>query len=128
MDNEGYLLVRRRDNDTKLVGSTNRSKAFVDKHKEEGYAYYIMNDEGGRMEQFTANDWEPVTTKEGVASMSVGQARGPGTQGILMKKPEEWHDADQKRKLERNRLSTKEKTAPNEADGQYEAEASSPLR
>lgn len=127
LDTQGFLEVRRRG-ETKLVGSTNRSRAFVEKHQEEGYANYIMNEEGGRMEQFLANDWEPVTTKEGVASMSVGQARGPGTTAILMKKPIEWHEADQKKKLERNLLSTKEKTAPNEADGQYEAEAKSPLR
>jgi hypothetical protein len=128
LDNEGFLSVKRRSDTTQLVGSTNRSRAFVDKHHEEGYAYYIMNEEGGRMEQFLANDWEPVTTKEGVVSMPVGQARGGGTTAVLMKKPKEWHEADQNRKLERNRLSTKEKTAPNEADGQYEAEANSPLR
>jgi len=128
LDSEGFLAVRRRSTETQLVGSTNRSRAFVDKHKKEGYAYYIMNEEGGRMEQFLANDWEPVTTGEGVVSMPVGQARGGGTTAVLMKKPKEWHERDQNRKLERNRLSTKDKTAPNEADGQYEAEANSPLR
>ena len=127
LDSEGFLKVRRRG-ETKLVGSTNRSRAFVEKNHKEGYADYVMNDEGGRMEQFLANDWEPVTTAEGVATMSVGQARGPGTKAIHMRKPIEWHEADQKKKLERNRLSTKSKEAPNEADGQYEAEASSPLR
>ncbi len=127
LDNEGFLNVRRRG-ETKLVGSTNRSRAFVEKYEEAGYANYIMNEEGGRMEQFLANDWEPVTTKEGVAKMSVGQARGPGTTAILMKKPIEWHEADQKKKLERNLLSTKEKTAPKAEDGQFEYEAKSPLR
>jgi len=128
LDKDGFLAVRRRSEETQLVGSTNRSRAFVEKHAKEGYANYIMNEEGGRMEQFLANDWSPVTTKEGVASMPVGQARGGGTTAILMEKPIEWHERDQNRKLERNRLSTKDKTAPNEADGQYEAEANSPLR
>lgn len=127
LDSQGYLKVRRRGAIIP-IGTTNRTEAFVNKHKEEGYAYYLMNDEGGRIEQFQANDWEPVMTKDGRADMPVGQARSPGTQAVLMKKPIEWYEADQNAKIERNKARFEQTTSPKEEAGQYEATATSPLR
>ena len=125
LDDEGYLKVRRRRSSIPIT-AVNRTKAFVNKYREDGYVYYVMNDEGGRMEQFTANDWEPVMTKEGQATMNVGQARGPNTKAILMKKPIEWHEADQQRKHDLQVHNFKSKTAPKEELGQYKP--NSPLR
>lgn len=126
LDNEGYLKVRRRG-EYKPIGATNRTEAFVNKYREDGYAYYVMNNEGGRMEQFTQNDWEPVMTNEGQASLNVGQARSPNTKGILMKKPIEWHETDQKKKREMLVHDFNSKTAPKEDLGQYAVDAT-PLR
>ena len=120
LDAEGFLKVRRRDPD-RVQSDTSRSEAFVKKHAEKGYAYYLMNDEGGRMEQFVSNDWEPVMVKGGKASMPVGQARAGNTSAILMKKPLEWYNDDQERKVERNKARFKETTSPKE--GQYEGTA-----
>lgn len=125
LGDDGFLKVRRRGN-SPLVGSTNRTEAFINKYREPGYTYRVMNDDGGRMQAFIDNDWEPVTTKEGVATMNVGQARSANTKAFLMKKPIEWYEFDQQRKHDQNILNTKRKTAPK--DGQYEAEKSSPLR
>lgn len=125
LDPEGFLKVRRRG-EVHLVGATNRTEAFINKYRRPGYTYYVMNDDGGRMQAFMDNDWEPVMTKDGVATMPVGQARSANTKAFLMEKPIEWYEADQRKKRERNLLNTKQKTAPK--DGQYEAEKSSPLR
>lgn len=127
LDNDGYLKVRRRESNIPIT-AVNRTEAFVNKYKEDGYAYYVMNNEGGRMEQFTQNDWEPVMTQDGQATINVGQARGPNTKGILMKKPIEWHEADQKKKSEMRVHDFKQKIAPKEDLGQYKATETSPLR
>ena len=125
LDSEGYLKVRRRESKG-VLGSTNRTEAFVAKYKEAGYAYRPVNDEGGRVEQFVQNDWEPVVDKKGRAEMPVGQARSPGTKAVLMRKPIEWYEADQKLKQVRRAAAFKQKTAPKEEQGQYEVK--SPLR
>jgi hypothetical protein len=125
LDKEGFLKVRRRG-ETQLVGATNRTEAFINKYREPGYTYRVMNDDGGRMQAFLGNDWEPVMDGDGVATMNVGQARSANTKAFLMKKPIEWYEEDQRKKHDLNMLNTKRKTAPK--DGQYEAEQSSPLR
>ncbi|KKM69814.1 hypothetical protein LCGC14_1446950 [marine sediment metagenome] len=128
LDNDGFLKVRRRDPSAQK-GDTSRSEAFVAKYYEKGYAFYIANDDGGRLEQMTATDWEPVMAKDGSpASMNVGQARSPNTQGRLFRKPEEWYKADQEAKIERNKARFEQTRSPKEDDGQYEATPSSPLR
>ena len=127
LDDAGFLKVRRRG-ETKLVTSTIRTEAFVQQHAELGYAYYVMNDEGGRLQQFTDNDWEPVVTGEGIATMQVGQARDQNTRAILMKKPIEWYEADQRKKREMNDYELKQTSSPKEEMGQYEANPTSPLR
>ena len=125
LDSEGYLKVQRRESKG-APGSNNRTEAFVAKYKETGYAYRPVNDEGGRVEQFVQNDWEPVVDKKGRAEMPVGQARSPGTKAVLMRKPIEWYEADQKLKQVRRAAAFKQKTAPKEEQGQYEVK--SPLR
>lgn len=128
LDDEGFLTVRRRSEKTNLIGRTLRTEAFVKKYKEPGYAYYLMNDEPGRYQQFIDNDWEPVSDKDGVAKIPLGHARDPGTDGILMKKPQEWYDSDQQRKLDINKRRFKQTSSPDEEQGQYEANPPSPLR
>ena len=127
LDEGGFLKLRPRGK-SKLVTSTNRTKSFVAKYKEKGYAYYVMNDEGGRMQQFLDNDWEPVTDKQGAAKIAVGQARDGGTHAVLMRKPEEWYEDDQREKRAMNDQKLKDISSPNEDLGQFEANASSPLR
>ncbi len=127
LDADGFLTVKRRE--TKAAsGDVNRSEAFVAKYYEKGYAFYLANDDGGRLEQMTANDWEPVLGADGPAGMPVRQARGANTQARLFKKPIEWYEADQQAKVERNKARFKQTTSPKEEDGQYEATATSPLR
>ena len=120
LDSDGFLQVRRRG-ERKPPSSTNQSEAFVDKYREAGYAYYVVNDEGGRIGMFEGDDWEQVTTPEGRAELPVGQARMPNTKAVLMKKPIEWYLADQDAKVEANKARS-ENTSPKE-EGQYEAEA-----
>ena len=124
LDAEGFLKVRRREA-AATVSTTGRTQAFVAKYQENGYAYYIANDEGGRLEQMQANDWEPVMDKDGPASLKVGQARSHNTQARLFKKPIEWYEADQNLKIERNKARYAQTTSPKEADGQYEGKAQS---
>jgi len=130
LDDQGFLKVRRRGEQRNLVSTTSRTAAFVGKYSKEGYQDYVMNDEGGRMEQFVANDWVPVIDEETnePASISVGQARGPGTRAVLMRKPQEWYDEDQREKRRLNTERRKATISPDEAKGQYEADPSSPLR
>jgi len=128
LDNEGFLTVRRRSAKPSTMNA-GRSRAFVDKYKETGYTYYICNNDGGRLEQMSANDWEQVTDKDGKsAQMEVGQARSPDTKGILLRKPTEWYEADQREKRKQNDETLKDKKTPNEAMGQYDAGEPSPLR
>lgn len=129
LDEEGYLKVRRRKA-AKPIGTTNRTQAFIDKYHEEGYTERLVNDDGGRIDMFHSNDWEPVIDKETnqPAKMNVGQARSPNTTAVLMRKPEEWYDEDQREKRRIREEAYKHKMAPNEGKGQYEAKESSPLR
>ena len=127
LDAAGFLTVRRRDASAKQ-GDVSRSEALVAKHHEKGYAFYLANDDGGRLEQMLAKDWEPVQDSEGPVGMNVGQARGPNTQARLFRKPIEWYEADQEAKIERNKERFKQTTSPKVDDGQYEATPDSPLR
>ncbi len=127
LDDAGYLTVKRRE--AKLPsGSQGRTGAFVDKYREEGYAYYLFNDEAGELRDAVSRDWEPVTDKSGTATMNVGQARQPNTTANLMRKPLEWYEADQQLKVDQNELRYKQNASPSKEDGQYEAAANSPLR
>ncbi len=116
LDTDGYIKVRRRDK-VRMVSGTNRSAALVNRHREPGYSYRLVNDTHGRVEMFENADWEPVTTQDGKVSMPVGQAREASTNAILMRKPQEWYDEDQKRKWERSNAALEHETSPKE--GQY---------
>ena len=70
LDNMGFLKVRRRDEKISQ-GNTSRTEALVAKYYEKGYAYYVANDEGGRLEQMVAKDWEPDQGEDGPAEINV---------------------------------------------------------
>ena len=71
LDREGFIKVRRRDVQTSQA-NTSRTEALVAKYYEKGYAYYIFNDDGGRLEWAAEHDWEPVLDKDsGPAGMNV---------------------------------------------------------
>ncbi len=130
LDDSGLLKMQRRDAARKPMTMTNKTADFVNRFKKanDGYSYRLFNDEGGRIAQAKQHDWEPVQDSSGVATMPVGQARQAGTKAILMRKPEEWYDADQ---IEKDRLlnaNLESKTKP--AEGQYGEglKTSSPLR
>ena len=127
LDAQGFLKVRRRDT-KQAVGGVSRSAAFVEKYREKGYAYYIANDEGGRVEQMLAADWEPVLDGKGPAELAVGQARSGNAKARLFRKPEEWYLADQEAKAQANRARFEQTSSPSEEDGQYTASESSPHR
>lgn len=127
VDDEGYLTLIKRDQ-VNYSGNTSRIRAFVDKHKEPGYAYYLFNDEPGRLEQAHSENWEPVGTKGKGAQMKVGQARDADTSGVLHRKPIEWYEADQEEKRRRNNDIQEDTSTPKEALGQYRATEQTPLR
>lgn len=122
LDESGLLKVMRRDAARKPMTASNRTEEFVNKYREQGYTYRLVNDDGGRVEKFKQHDWEPVMDdKNGVVQMSVGQARSPGTRAILMKKPQEWYDEDQKKKDSLLNANLERNTKPKVEDGQYDA-------
>jgi len=128
LDEEGFITVVKREAQHK-PGNTSRIKAFVDKYREDGYAYYVINDDGGRLEQMQAENWEQVVDKKGKsAQLKVGQARDPDTSGILVRKPIEWAEADQELKRQLNNDILEDKKAPNAALGQVSASEDTPLR
>lgn len=121
LDDDGNLKMARRDSLRKPMTASNRTEDFVSKYRENGYTYRLVNDEGGRVEKFKAHDWEPVMDRDGVATMSVGQARAPGTKAILMKKPQEWYDEDQKAKDRLLNANLERNSKPKVEEGQYDA-------
>jgi len=129
LDGDGYLTVRRRES-TAGNRKLGRTEAVLAKYKEDGYAYYFANDEGGRHEQMIENDWERVEDPDRKApvGLGVGRARGPNTKAYLYRKPVEWYEADQKKKREAHDIKLKSENSPNEAEGQYEAAGNTPLR
>jgi len=120
LDDAGFIKVKRRE-EKPLRTDFSQSEAFVNKYREEGYQYYVVNDDGGRLASFTEDDWEPVQGEDGPAELPVGQARAPNTKARLFRKPQEWYDADQVRKIERNKLRYKQTTSPKADEDQYEA-------
>ena len=123
LDEQGFLKVPRRDAERTPMSATNRSEAFVEKHREPGYAYYLMADDPGRQGQFEDHDYEPVIDENGPAVLSGGQGRTPTTQLKLMKKPQEWYDEDQKAKAdaidEVEKGLTRDADLEPDVDGQY---------
>lgn len=114
IDDEGKLKVQSRTVQGKPMGSVNLLQALKDEHAKHlhGYDSYIMNDEPGRMERMRAAGWEPVLDNGTVVRTQVGQARQPGTQAILMRKPTEWRQEETDKQAEYNRERLKASTAP----------------
>lgn len=90
-----------------IAGFRNRLSVKEDLDHD-NFAYRIVNDydDGDRIGRFLDNDWEIVMRSERIVGdkdakrpspegtpvkISVGQ----GTQAYLMRKPKEWHEADQ---------------------------------
>ena len=129
LDENGFLKMRRRDAARKPMTATNKTESFVSRFKEPGYAYRLVNDDPGRLDQFKKHDWEVVMDGSGVAQIDVGQARRPGTKAVLMRKPEEWYEEDQIKKDELLNAKLESETKPKTAEGQYgDGLKSSPLR
>lgn len=128
LDTQGFLTVKRRDSPRTPMNATNRSEQLVEKHREPGYAYYLMADEPGRNAQFEGHDYEPVMDEKGPVILEGGQARASDTKLKLMKKPQEWYDEDQRAKEALQRKNLEENVQPDTAEGQYAAVESSPLR
>jgi len=128
LDDSGFLKMRRRDEARKPMTATNKSESFVAKYRENGYAYYLVADEPGRLDQFRQHDWEPVLdANKGVANMSGGRGNSPAL--VLHRKPEEWYDADQKEKDRLLNVNLESKTKPTEDQyGTVDLKADSPLR
>ncbi len=115
IDAEGYLVVRRRDETRKPMGTTLEMKDTLDLHREEGYEYRWVNRKAGRIAKFEAADWEPVMDKAGgqvslVVNPRSGMSSG-AADAVLMRKPKEWFDADSAAKTEATRVDFKAKTA-----------------
>lgn len=131
LDDKGQLKMVRRDPGRKPMATSNKTKEFTDRFRKEndGYAYRVVNDEGGRLDQFKKHDWEPVMDGQGVATIKVGQARQPGTSAILMRKPQEWYDEDQQKKDEILNANLDANTKPKEGQyGEGMKQSRSPLR
>jgi len=129
LDDGGYLTVRRRESKAgnQQIG---RTEAVLAKYKEDGYAYYFANDEGGRHEQMIETDWERVEDQKAKrpVGLTVGMARSPNAKAFLYRKPIEWYEADQQKKREAHDIELKNTNAPKEEEGQYEADGNTPLR
>ena len=128
LTDDGFIRVQRRDEARTPMSATNRSQALVDKHREPGYAYYLIADDPGRQAQFEQHDYEVVQDDDGPVTLSGGQGRTPGTTLKLMRKPQEWYDEDQRAKAALISRNYEDVSQPKEAEGQYAVEATSPLR
>ena len=101
-----------RDNKRTPLTDGFRSRLKV-QGKDPNYEYYIVNDTPGRVDDFKAAGWEPVTDDE----VRIGENRvglptaegsvktvhvGGGQTGVLMKIKKEWWEEDQAAKRKRN--------------------------
>lgn len=126
LDDDGFLTVRRREENRKLMSTENRSDALVAKHEQPGYKYYLASAENEG--KFSSHDWEQVQDENGPVTLDGGQGRTERTELRLKRKPIEWYDEDQKEKARLVEESLQRDSAPDEAEGQYGEGLSSPLR
>lgn len=86
-----------------------------------GYQYRWVNvDSRGRPDILSAeHDWAPVIMDGKIRRVSVGVARDGLTEAVLMRKPQEWYDADQRAKDKRNVNLEKSKAAVADEAGEY---------
>lgn len=119
LDDDGNLAMMRRDAARKPMTATQKLTDLTEQYREAGYSYRVVNDEGGRIQTFQKHDWEPVIDdNNGAVRINVGQARAPNTEAVLMRKPEEWYEEDQREKERILNAELEKNTAPQE--GQYE--------
>lgn len=100
LDAKGYLTVKRRDapkpmNPGAILDDTLRL------HKDEGYAYYFANAKPGRLERMQAHDWEVVQGPDGPVQLKLTTRETGAEHTVLMRKPLEWYEEDQRAKEER---------------------------
>ncbi len=86
-----------------------------------GYQYRWVNvDDRGRPDILAGeHDWSMVLIDGKTRRMSVGAARDGLTEAVLMRKPQEWYDADQKAKEARNVTFEREKAKVTDANAEY---------
>lgn len=109
---DGYIKMRP-PRAEKPIGSTPR--LAIPPGLPTGYQYRWVNvDSRGRPEILEREfDWSPVMRDGETIRKSVGIAAEGLTGAILMRKPKEWYDADQRKKDERNARLEKSKAAIN---------------
>lgn len=108
LDAKGFIKVIRRDGPKPMVpGSVLDNTLAI--HKSEGYAYYYANAKPGRLERMQAHDWEVVQGQDGPVKLKLTNRELGAEDTVLMRKPQEWYDEDQRAKEEAsiNRLSEK---------------------
>ena len=98
LDGKGFLKVRRRDGIKPMIaGSTLDDTLKL--HQDEGYAYYFANAKPGRIERMSAHDWEVVQGSEGPVQLKLAEGGKIGAEHtVLMRKPKEWYEEDQRAK------------------------------
>lgn len=108
LDAKGFIKVIRRDGPKPMVpGSVLDNTLAI--HKSEGYAYYYANAKPGRLERMQAHDWEVVQGQDGPVKLKLTNRELGAEDTVLMRKPQEWYDEDQRAKEEASihRLSEK---------------------
>lgn len=71
----------------------------AEEDKDPDYVYRWVNDTGMRVQQMTANDWDPAPYKDARAeSRVVGADAGKPIKSVLMRKRKDWHEDDTKAK------------------------------
>lgn len=94
--------VRRERRRKKPEGVIAGQRLAVDLNQldDENYAYRWVNDKGSRVQQMTADDWDPAPeVNGGTESRVVGtDDGGRSMNALLMRKPKDWFDADKEEK------------------------------
>jgi len=63
------------------------------------FAYRWVNDTPGRVQRMHDEDWDPAPVNDAsTETRFVGTDGGKPTNAVLMQKPKDWYDADQKEK------------------------------
>jgi hypothetical protein len=102
LDSKGFLKVQRRDGGPKPMISGSALDDTLALHKTEGYAYYFVNAKPGRKERMEAHDWEVVQGSEGPVQLKLSDGQKLGAEStMLMRKPLEWYEEDQRAKEDR---------------------------
>lgn len=86
-----------------------------------GYQYRWVNvDDRGRPDILASeHDWSMAQINGAIVRKAVGAARDGLTEAVLMRKPQEWYDADQKAKETRNVTFEREKAKVTDSNAEY---------